>query len=321
MELIHTCLIDHRELTHQKFDVIIAASGYQERCTYLMQNIKQKNNIRLLITFNEDNLKKVRSLNEKYFTDLGFTTVEASPDDSKEINRILKKICSSFNTDELKILVDYSCMPKKWFAIILDYFMRNELSIKLLSIYFSYTPTEFILKKSSSSIKYFGPILNSDQHLPSSKPVSLIIGLGRSSDIAVEVISKIKPERMFFFLPDPAFDESYTDYIRESNSRIINMLPEDHLLTYPANDTDEINSQLTSLCLDLRLDSRVMILPHGPKTFALISLLLAARYPDIWLWETITKTSTTENEGKPYREPVVTKAIFCQEDDEDENEY
>ncbi len=321
MELLHTCLIDHRELTHERFDVIIAASGYQQRCTYLMQYIKQRNNIRLLITFNEDNLKKARASNEKYFTDLGFTTVEASPDDGKEIIRILKKICSSFNTKELKILVDYSCMPKKWFAIILDYFMRNELCINHLNTYFSYTPTAFNLKKGSSSIKYFGPILNSDQHLPTSKPVSLIIGLGRSSDASFEMIKKIKPERTFAFLPDPAFDASYTEYIMESNRRIINMLPEDHLLTYPANDTDEINTQLTSLCLDLRLDSRVIILPHGPKTFALISLLLAARYPDIWLWETITKTSLTETEGNPSGKPVVAKAIFCQDDDEDEDEY
>lgn len=321
MELIHTCLVDHKELTHEKFDVIIAASGYQQRCTYLMQYIKQKTGIRLLITFSEDNFKKERALNVKYFTNQGFTTVEASPDNDSEITRVLKKICSSFNTEELRILVDYSCMPKKWFAVILDYFMSNELCIKRLNTYFSYTPTEFNLKKSTSSIKYFGPILNNNQRLPSSKPVSLIIGLGRNSDAAVDVISKIRPERIFVFLPDPAFDKSYSDFILESNRRLIKLLPADHLLTYPVDNTDEINMQLTSLCLDLRLDSRVMILPHGPKTFALISLVLAARYPDIWLWEITTKTLTTETEGIPNGEPVVAKAVFCQEDDEDENEY
>ncbi len=318
MELIHTSLLDHKELFHERFDIIIAASGYQPRCTHLIRNIKLENSIRLLITYNEVNFKKERTSHEEFFTDRGFTTIAASTNNGNEISGELKRICTKINSDDLKILVDYSCMPKRWFAAILDFFMRNELQIERLHVYFSYTPTELDLYKNSSSIKYFGPILDNSQQLPSSKPVSLVIGLGRSSDAAVEVIDKVKPERTFAFLPDPAFDSNYTQHIRKSNHKIIDKLPEQNLYSYPAHNTDDINSLLISLCLDLRLDSRVIILAQGPKTFALASLLIAMNYPDIWLWEIITKNPTTKAEGIPHSEPVVAKAVFCQEEDDDD---
>ena len=62
-----------------------------------------------------------------------------------------------------------------------------------------------------------------------------------------------------------------------------------------------------------------MLVPHGPKTLSLASILLSVRYPDIKIYDLKPKDEKAELDiGLPSGEPVVLKSVFVVDDDEED---
>jgi hypothetical protein len=58
-----------------------------------------------------------------------------------------------------------------------------------------------------------------------------------------------------------------------------------------------------------------MIIPQGPKTFSMMSMLLSVRYPDVKLWEVIIKDPKTSPEhGQPVANPIIVKVSFISDE-------
>ena len=114
-------------------------------------------------------------------------------------------------------------------------------------------------------------------------------------------------------------DKEYFNWLIQQNEPFLSKIPLERIIKYPAQNPDQISSMLTSLCLDLRLDSTVFIVPQGPKTFGLTSILLSVRYPDINLWKLKSKEKKiVSDEGLADGEPIIIKSVFCPEDDLDD---
>ena len=317
MELIHTYQISLEELKTEKIDFIIAASGFHSRCTYLSENIDLTNTKKHLITFDDNNYLKFRKENESVFISLGFLPFTEEVKSGKEIEKLLDNVCRNNASDILNIIVDYSCMPKKWIATILDFISKNELPEQRINIFFAYTPKRF-LPNIKKIVEFIGPIIEPKDLIQNDTNLTLIAGLDNNYESINKLRKNINPQNIFAFVPDPAFDEAYSKSVYKKNKPLLEKLGNENIIRYPANNQEEINSILTSLCLELRLNSRVIIVPLGPKTFALTSLLLSLRYPDIKLWDITSKIyNYNPKGGKASGEPVILKASFCN-DNEDE---
>ena len=317
MELVHAYQICPEELKTEKIDFIIAASGFHYRCTYLSENIDLANTGKHLITYDDNNYINLRKENESVFIKLGFLPVTEKARSGKEIEKLLDKVCRNNASEILNIIVDYSCMPKIWIATILDFISKNELPQQRINIFFAYTPKKF-LPNIKKIIDFIGPIIEPKDLLQNDKNLTLIAGLDNHYESILKLTKDINPQKIYAFVPDPAFDEAYSKSVLEKNKPLLEKIGYENIIKYPANKQEEINSILTSLCLEVRLNSRIIIVPLGPKTFALTSLLLSLRYPDIKLWDITSKIYKYNPKGGiASGEPVILKAAFCNDYDDD----
>ncbi len=318
MELVHNYQVSFGELHTERFDYIIAASGYQKRSTYLAENLDIRISDKLVIIFDEQNHSKPRLENEKFFQKLGFDSIKASPDEHTVIEKMMQTVCNGKLNRTLNILIDYSCMPKIWYATIVKYLLKNDFHAERINIYFSYTPKKINILPQKHRLKSYAPLIFDNRKSWKKKPVALIAGLNNDLEIMRELIEELKPSTTYALIPSFMHDGEYFQSIIDNNEPVLKHIPSEKVLKYPAERPDQISSMITSLCLDLRLESNVILVPLGPKPFALAAVLLSVRYPDVMICDLKSRDKKSrEDDGLPTGEPVILKSVFCLEEDED----
>jgi len=175
MELAQICQVSYRNLRSEKIDFLIAASGYQMRSTYLAGMNLAPNARKYMLSLSEEDHHELRHRHEAAFLEMGFQIFKATPDKPEEVDDLIRTLCKSSSGKEITMLVDYSCMPRVWFASILDSITRHDFHTKKINVFFSYTPKKFSLKTSKSTLKYLGPMIGSKDHLKKSKPIALVM--------------------------------------------------------------------------------------------------------------------------------------------------
>jgi hypothetical protein len=316
MELTHLNQINFDELRFEKIDCLIAACGPQPRCYHLAEKVHSLIPKKILLTTDESDRKQNGSKYLPVFSDYGFQHYITAENESKVIDKLLLDLCN-VRAHQLNIMIDYSCMAKKWYALIIDNVTRNSYKASRINLFFSYTPKIFERKSGKNAIDYVGPILFNRDNLKDRKPVSMIASLDNSPDSIMEAISKVKPQKLFAFIPRCPHDPDYTQLVLENNKALLERLDSNSIVSYDADRPEEINTLLTSYCLDQRIASEVIIVPQGPKTFSMMSLLLSVRYPDVKLWEIILKDQKIiSGQGLPAADPVIVKVSFINDEDE-----
>jgi hypothetical protein len=314
MELIHLNQIDFNELRFEKIDCLIASCGPQPRCYHLAEKLHTSIPRKILLTKSEPEKKGW----DKYypvFTSYGFTDYPIDNIESAAIDNLLAELCQ-VSMHQLNILIDYSCMPKKWYAMIIDSITRNSYEASRVNLFFSYTPKIFGRKAGKNAIEYHGPILFNRDRLKDKKPVSMIAALDYCNSSMMEVINAVNPQKILAFVPHCTHDPDYANIVMENNKALLGRLDSNSIINYHADCPEEINTLLTSYCLDQRVTSEVIIVPQGPKTFSMMSLLVSVRYPDVKLWEIILKDrQISSDHGFPVGDPVLVKVSFINDDE------
>jgi len=314
MEFILAEQVLFDELYVVDFDLIIAVSGYEERCTYLVNKIKTGDALCRVLAFSEKNKELSRPQNDARFSDLGFEVIDQSGNECPQVEELLTELIDS-GKGRLNILVDYSCMTKVWYASIINYFMNSELAIDGINLYFSYSRAVYTEPKKPKPLKLAEPIGCQKPFMGSSKPVALVMGLGYEKDRAEMLSKSLEPDNIYVFYADPTDDQRFVEKVYVNNFRLIDSLHRDQVINYPIKDLRKIDDLLTDLCLDLRLEYRVILAPLGPKPFSLCCLLLAARYPDIEVWRVSAGKSENLYDRKAQGEPLIYKISYAQEED------
>jgi hypothetical protein len=314
MELVQAHQVPFDELLKESIDVIIAACGIESRSSHLVQLSQFNASKKIALLFKEGQEEKSWQENEVVFRENGFECYELHCDAAGEIISVLEKICIKDNCEKIKLVIDYSSMTKLWYGTIINYFAFNDLEYNNLTVYFCYTPEHFVppaarkLKLSNPVPIFFNrPVLNEN------KPLALLIGLGYEDSRVEFLCDFFKPDDVYFFLPNPSFDDKYTQMAKAGNSNVLSKVKSSHLLNYAAKDLEDIDSKLTSLCLNLRLKYRINLVSLGPKTFSLASFLLNARYPDIEIWNLTSDEKCLDL--KPSGTPIVYKAVLSSDED------
>jgi hypothetical protein len=319
MELTHISELEYNELRYEQFDYFIAVCGYQPRCYFLASRLGLNSTVKFLLKIDEQDKCTDRNKHMDFFTSNGFISYSGTVTESSAIEKLVSEICNK-NFEKLNILIDYSCMPKKWYSVIMDNITRNNFKSKKINLFLSYTPKIFEQTKRISNTEYFGPIIHTKDSLNKKKPVTIIAGLDNNAKLLNEAIRKIKPVNILAFVPESRTDPDYTYSVAENNKPLLDKLNSNHIFRYDMSHPDAINSLLTSCCLDHRISHEVMIIPQGPKVFSMMALLLSVRYPDIKLWEIIGKNGMqAQGQGLPASDPVIVKASFLDDENEEDD--
>jgi len=320
MELTHISELEYQELRYEHFDYFIAVCGYQPRCYFLASEPGLEAAGKFLLNIDEQDNCAERNRHMDFFTSHGFKSYSGSVTETTAIEQLVSEICNK-NLEKLNILIDYSCMPKKWYAVIMDNITRNNFKSKKINLFLSYTPKIFEKTKKISNTDYFGPIIHEKDRLIKKKPVTIIAGLDNNAKLLTEAITKIRPHNILAFVPESKTDPDYTHSVAENNQSLLEKLDTKHVFSYDMNHPNAINLLLTSCCLEHRINQEVMIIPQGPKVFSMMALLLSIRYPDIKLWEIIGKNGAqAQGKGLPASDPIIVKASFLDDDNEEEDQ-
>jgi hypothetical protein len=313
MELTHLNQIDFDELRLEKIDCMFSTAENQPRCIFLAENLSSRVSKKILLIPENPGEKHI----SKYipqFEELGFIQQSGALNDPESMDRLLSGICN-VRVRQINIAVDYSCMPKKTYAMLIDCITRNVFLSERINLFLSYTPKVFERRPGKQAMDYFGPIIFNRDKLKDKKPISMIVSLDHNSGSVYEAINKVKPHKILACIPHCTHDPGYSDIVREQNRNLLAELDEQNIISYECDQPGEINSILTSLCLDERVNSEVVIVPQGPKTFSIVSMLLSVRYPDIKLWEIVIKDhKKSADHGNAAAIPVVVKVSFINDE-------
>ncbi len=312
MELDSTIQISSEQLQSQKFDVIIAVSGYESRCTYLVNKINVADiPVKIVLALNDKKDILSRKINDERFNSLGFRFVEVPLYNNATYKELFDSVCIDNSSSSLNILVDYSAMPKVWYSAIINYFMELEDSFSQVNVFFSYSPSEYNKAQSNASNKFF------DEDLPQikkDKPIILFLGLGYERGNSEELSKLINARTTFAYYANPAIDDRFVRDVLENNQNLLRKIQQENLIQYPIHDLNSINHSLTSLCINLRMENHLVLAPIGPKPFTLMCFILAARYPDIKIWKVKRKGDSPVYERKAHGELLVYKLLYTSEE-------
>jgi len=269
-------------------DIFIAASGYESRCTLQAKSISKPWTKSFILGFKEFHDNDVRIENDAFFKN--HNPVYSSINSKVDLDRIVKMIFKSLDetteqlNEKINVYVDYSSMPKNWYAEILIKLYYYEKSERL-NLFFGYSHSEYIPHNETDKYnEYVKPIEGfSNLSLPVYK-TNLILTLGnnKAQVLGIKDYFDINP---YLVYSDNSYNPDFSQEIESKHSELINSVEEIKIFKLPVHDLTYSYNILLSLSSALINESRIIFAPCGPKPFTLLNLLISLNLKynaDVW---------------------------------------
>ncbi len=311
MELNNAYQISSDQLKDVKFDAFIAVSGYESRSSFLATQFNSSAIPRkIVLAFAEKKELLYRELNDKKYNELGFTFVDVPSHNPQLLPEIMDNIVEEIGKEDINILIDYSSMPKIWYSEILNYFNDQE-DLSNANLWFCYSPSAFIKSITSISNKYHDPIKPTAL---SNKPIALILGLGYEKGRTEDIAKQLNAQITYAFYANPSVDDRYVNEVLNNNESVLKKISNDKIIPYTIFDLNSVSDTLTQLCINLRMDHQILLVPVGPKPFTLMCFILATRYPDIKICRVSSIINAVATDHAAHGELLVYKVEFTTEE-------
>lgn len=295
-----------KELLGEHIDLVIAASGYERRATFVAKKIRSlKSEKRIALGFMDRPVLN-RHKNDESFSKMGYELIPAEGHSDEVIRKVLREYLREVGKNSVKVVLDYSSMTRVWYAGAIEFLRGFDSSVSEVDVYFAYTPSVFARAQLPGPNMYMGPIQGFCGLSLPDKGTALLIGLGYEQQRALGLVEYVEPAETFLLFANPALDHRFVKEVERNNAEVLGAVKESNILTYPLGDLGTTASILTSLCLSLSENYRVILAPLGPKPFTLLCLLLATRYQKFDVW----RVSAGEK-GPPYHRPPLDRILIC----------
>jgi hypothetical protein len=157
-----------------------------------------------------------------------------------------------------------------------------------LSVTFVYSPAEFAPPPAvpSQSLQA-GPVTDEfkGRLRRSSLPIGAIIGLGYEPQRALGAFELLEPSSAWAFRP-VSHNPQFNSTVEQANSQLLALLGAGSVFPYAVRSGAELIHSLESFVFVIAPDNRVVLIPMGPKIFALACLLVALdrspERPAVW---------------------------------------
>lgn len=117
-----------------------------------------------------------------------------------------------------------------------------------------------------------------------SAPAACVLGAGFEGDLALGVIDDIEPQDVWALVPR-GYSDRHDREIDQRNAGIFSSIDPRQMLEYRLDQPFETLLKLDSLLRGIVPQSRAVLIPLGPKVFALSCFILAASAPsDVTVW-------------------------------------
>jgi len=279
------------------FSLAIFAAGYEARATHIAKHVKHTAANSIAIGFS-DKHSICFSENVSWFQKSG-CEVEILCDDEFEpwLNKRLKSLELAVTTP-ISIGVDISCFNRYRLASIINA-IRNINSPYPVETVFWYSLAEFSAPPTTfAPNSHLGPVHPSFSgwFLRPELPPVAIVGLGYEQDKALGAVEHIEAISAWAFIPRSPISQ-YLKHLYKANETLLESIPPERQIEYDIGFPRVCTAMLQSLAAGLANDNNVVLLPFGPKLFALCCLLVASSDDRLAVW----RVSSLENEDETNR--------------------
>jgi hypothetical protein len=273
--------IARKDIFENQYDIAVFASGYEERSTFVPSHLdKSKIEKNIIIGFKGDTSEK-RKINDNFYSNgWGGVTHELETSSWFEAFEILKQTFESITKDSIKILVDYSSMPRYWYLAVLLYVKYNEVAKNIvIDFIYSIGVHDKIVSNQLSE-----PVClpDCDAGAANSDKTVTVFGLGFNQGAPHCILDSLEPDEVYAILTDPAARDDYPQRAYTSNEAFIKAhVKKERLVRLPLFSVNSFTINLREMIAPYIGEAEVCLVPFGPKPHVLGSIIMSMSCPEV----------------------------------------
>jgi hypothetical protein len=280
-------------LVQAEYDAFVASVGFEQRAWFVAEQLSPRATRRLACGFGARR-ELAYSKNQRLFARAGFELSDYSEEDFPSWwDGVLNETKVSHN-DVLRLCIDVSSMSRRRAGVIMASLLELSRERRIV-VDFVYSIARFSRPaKEGTPIEVCAPVV--PQFAGWSErpedPAVTIFGLGYEEDKALGAVEYLEPARCWAFVPGGE-DPRYNEALLRANKNFLQAMAPHALVSYQVDRPFDSFTLLESLTYGNLTDSRVILVPFGPKIFSLICLIVAAvHWPKVAVW----RVSSGQNE-------------------------
>ena len=290
-------------------DLILAASGYEQRATSAPRAVHRRVSHRVALAFQENPEALSRPDNDRILRELDYSLEPAAADNDAVPERILAEYMSAAATEHA-IVIDISSMTRVWYGALVRRLLEEQRHARITT-YFVYVPGRYSAPPEDvTPNEIVAPIDGFASLALPNLPIALVLGLGYEPHRATALRELLDPRLTALMIPKAVSRDRFRAAVYRSNAPLITLASRRWLFEYVLDDPSATFWLLDSIARGLETDFRVVLASLGPKLFGLIALALAARRPLVSVWRASSGRSRSPREVLP-DEP---RTIVCRMD-------
>lgn len=276
MELSSIVHIDPSQISDFKADVFITTLGYETRCTQIARLLEPLSYRKVALVDKHVIKEFSYNANREYFLSREFELVEVDaevPD--------LEVILGTLTGEDTGIMIDCTSMPPNWYYQFFKRMDENQDYDGVVRMRIAYTMANYVDVGSSMKVKEIRNFLQADIKSSLKKKKALVLGLGQEKNIGDSIYKIVEPDLLYLYYADPPVEKRFVEQTFINNHALINATPIKNLISYNIRNGQAIYQSLINNILPLRNEYSIILVPHGPKIFSVVSMLIHLGYPDV----------------------------------------
>ncbi|MEW8241442.1 MAG: hypothetical protein AB2721_17645 [Candidatus Thiodiazotropha sp.] len=266
-----------KNITNQKYDIYICATGYEKRARYLSKKLfKEKIDIakiKLCLAFTDHKDKHDRPANDIFFKSHGYKIIDDFPTFGR-LSSYLRNSLHTTNESEktLSVLIDYSVMRRSTYSEILlfaRYLSDNGIRVRVV---FSYTVGVYMGSKQPKIVDDYRLIAGFDGVGSQKKEKYGVYNLGFEPYSVSSVHEWIEPKKVKAIVANPGAMNGSANKCIQLNKNFIDTSGCE-ILEIPLYSVRNYCLQVNEILKNEASQFDVVILGVGPKPFTLGGLL------------------------------------------------
>lgn len=297
----------------EEYDLILVALGYEERSRALAESYRGIAAGKLAVGFHDrhdlsylENFSRLKSL--------GYKIEELS---DAEFDKWWAKTLQQIVTTEapskpIRICIDISSQTRSRLATIVQGLCLDGIS-DFVFVDFVYSYAKFSAPDKSPEFAAFcGPVTPFFAGWPADPdfPTAAVIGLGYEIERAIGAYEYLEPTSRIVMIPK-GLDSKFDREVEQSNKSFLKGVPIKERFSYRVDRPESTFQLIESIAFELLASHRLIMLPFGPKLFALSCLLSACvHYPQIGIWRVSPGSNEKAQQRQASGDFIVVKTIF-----------
>jgi hypothetical protein len=268
-----------------QYDGVIASVGYETRSSFIAKTLNMESNEKYACAFDNN---KVHSYfdNLTWYASQGFLIQEQGETEfSSWCEDVFSRLLEHARERTVRVLIDISSMTRFRIAALLAAIFDSNGDF---DVDFLYAPSRFNppTDEDEAPIVVCKPVMDkwAGWSMKPDNPSLALFGLGYESDRALGALEYIEPGSVWAFIPTGG-DQRYDRALLRANKTFLESVPRSHLFEYGVAEPVDCFTKLEALVYGNLESTKPILVPFGPKIFALNCLLVACVYfPKVAVW-------------------------------------